>query len=131
MYWRRPGQPRNASSYRISGAARCLTERDPGWGTASMKSLIVLVSLLMTGVCFAAETYKWVDDKGVVNYGEKPPANRRAQPVDTNPRTVIETGGQFSQKPEVERRRNAEDFQRPQAAVAPAEASYPVRGMEF
>ena len=96
-----------------------------------MKSLIVLVSLLMAGACFSAETYKWVDDKGVVNYGEKPPANRRAQPVDTNPRTVIETGGQFSQKPEVERRRNAEDFQRPQAAVAPAEASYPVRGMEF
>lgn len=96
-----------------------------------MKTLIGLLVFLMAGACLSAETYKWVDEKGVVNYGEKPPANRRAQPVDTNPRTVIETGGQFSHKPEAERKRAVEDYPRPQAVVAPAEASFPVRGMDF
>jgi hypothetical protein len=94
--------------------------------TLSMKALIVLVfSLLQAGACLAAETYKWVDDKGVINYGEKPPATRPAKPVSTQPSAVMETGGQFNRKPEGDRLESP----KPQAAVAPAVAA--ARGMDF
>lgn len=92
-----------------------------------MRASAGCVLFLVAGVACAAETYRWVDDKGVVNYGEKPPANRPATPVDTSRGAVIETGGQFSRKPEAERERPRDS--RPRRPVAPAEV--PVRGMEF
>ncbi len=98
-----------------------------------MKALIGLMFFLIAGACLSAETYKWVDDKGVVNYGEEPPALRQAQPANTNPGAVIETGGQFNQKAEAEKRRSGEDPQKPQVAAAPAPApassSVSARGM--
>ncbi len=100
-----------------------------------MKPLVGLLLALTAGVCLAAETYKWVDERGVTNYGEKPPANRQARPVDIRPGAVIETGGQFSQPIEAERRRSAEDPQRLQVAAAPVMAPMPpplsARGMDF
>jgi hypothetical protein len=62
---------------------------------------LVLVSL--SGACIAVELYKWVDEKGVVTYGEKPPAGTSATPVDTSSRGVIETGGQFDKKSQADR----------------------------
>jgi Domain of unknown function (DUF4124) len=93
-----------------------------------MKALIFLMSLLQAGLCLAADTYKWVDEKGVTTYGEKPPVSRSAKPVSTQPSAVMETGGQFSRKPEVDR----PDAPRPPVAVAPAAPSAPAaRGMDF
>ena len=93
-------------------------------GATIMKPLLGLVLLSFSGACVAAETYRWVDEKGVTNYGEKPPASRPATPVNTNPGAIIETGGQF------ERKATAETPARPvsdsQATGAPAP-----RGMEF
>ncbi len=90
---------------------------------------------LMAGAGYSADAYKWVDEKGVTNYGEKPPASRQAKPVNTNPGAVIETGGQFNQKAAAEKRRSGEDPQKPQVATAPAPvptaSSVPVRGMDF
>lgn len=95
-----------------------------------MKYLIGLVLLTLSGACAAAELYKWVDEKGVTNYGEKPPANRQAMPVDTSPSAVVESAGQLGKKPEAERpQRPAADPQKPQVASAPAPPS--PRGMEF
>jgi hypothetical protein len=98
-----------------------------------MKAMAGLMVFLMTGPVFAAETYRWVDDKGVVNYGEKPPAGRQAVRVDTVPGGVIETGGQFSQKAAAEQRRSMEEPPRqPVFAVpTPAPSAESVRGMEF
>jgi len=54
-----------------------------------------LTSLLMLGVCATfsaapalAQIYKWVDDRGVVNYSGEPPADRKAQQLDTSAITV-------------------------------------------
>jgi hypothetical protein len=87
---------------------------------------------LAAGVAPAGETYRWVDERGVTNYGEKPPANRRATPVDTQPRGTIETGSPSGPAPETERRRVADEppgvLPTPPAPVPSAAAA---RGMEF
>lgn len=98
-----------------------------------MKSLIGLLLSVAAGACIAADTYKWVDERGITNYGEKPPANRPAQPVSTHPGGIVETGGQFSQPAEPEKRRGAEALQKPQvvAVPLPAPTSIAARGMDF
>ena len=98
-----------------------------------MKVAPGLMLFLMTGVALAAETYRWVDEKGVVNYGEKPPANRQARPVSTLPGGVIETSGQFSPKAGAEQGRSREEPPRQPVASAPtpASSSVPTRGMDF
>lgn len=99
-----------------------------------MKAVFALIIVVAASVCSAAETYKWVDEKGITNYGEKPPENSRATPVDTQPRGVIETSGV------VERPLEAGMRHRPQARPVqvipvPLQPSYvravPVRGMAF
>lgn len=99
-----------------------------------MKSWIGVVFIIATGMVWAAETYKWVDERGVVNYGEKPPAGRPARIVDTEPRGIIESGDLQQMRLEAEPKRRGER-QRPNAYPAappvPAPAATPVRGMEF
>lgn len=94
-----------------------------------MKLLVALMLWALSGAPLAAELYKWVDEKGVTNYGEKPPPNRQAIPVDTSPSAVIETGSQYGRKPEADREQRQPEPQRPQAEGAPPPAS--PRGMEF
>ena len=98
-----------------------------------MRSLIGLLIAMAAGACFAAETYKWVDEKGVVNYGEKPPEERRSRPVDTNPSGTIETRGLYDQRSDAGQRRQIEEQQRPQiiAVPVPAPVLPSVRGMDF
>ena len=38
--------------------------------------------LLAPLVPASAQTYKWVDDKGVTHYGDRPPQGSKAQPVE-------------------------------------------------
>ena len=95
-----------------------------------MKLLAGLVLVSLSGACIAAELYKWVDEKGVVTYGEKPPAGRSATPVDASSRGVIETGGQYGKKTEAEKTaRPPAEPPRPQVAVAPQPDA--PRGMDF
>lgn len=89
-----------------------------------MKLLTGLVLLSLSGACVAAETYRWVDEKGVTNYGEKPPASRPAMPVNTSPGAIIETGGQFETKAP------GEKPLRPLSEAQPVSLPGP-RGMEF
>jgi len=98
-----------------------------------MRPLIGVLIAIAAGACIAAETYRWVDEKGVVNYGEKPPEERRSRPVDTRLGGTIETGGQYDQKPVVGQRWQAEEQQKPQVVIVPlpAPALPSVRGMDF
>jgi hypothetical protein len=98
-----------------------------------MRLLIGLLIGLAASACVAAEAYKWVDEKGVVNYGEKPPEERRSRPVDTRPSGTIETGGLFDPKPDAGKRRQNDGDYSPQIIHVPALAPgpMPVRGMEF
>ena len=41
----------------------------------------------------AQKTYKWVDEKGVVNYGPVPPANDKAATVNTAPALTKRSSG--------------------------------------
>jgi hypothetical protein len=72
---------------------------------------LLLPALLAMSAASPAQVYKWVDDKGVVNYGDKPPARGKpAQPL-------AENGGSVSVVPgipreELERQRERDTQQR-------------------
>jgi hypothetical protein len=99
-------------------------------GIRPVKPLSVLLLILTAGACLAADTFKWVDDKGVTNYGEKPPQSRPAQPVNTNPSGIVEGGDQFSQKA-VGEKRLPEVAPRTALGPAPVPGSMATRGMDF
>lgn len=101
--------------------------------TQIVKRLLGLLLAIVAGGSFAAETYKWVDEKGVTNYGQKPPAGRAAKPVDTTP--IGPTGTvDGSLKSDAAKRRQAEEL-RPQpvpvSVPPPAPPAAQARGMEF
>jgi hypothetical protein len=99
-----------------------------------MKSIIGVALMAAAAAAVAADTYKWVDEKGVVNYGEKPPPNRASKPVNTEPVGVIETGSQYGQKNDGEQRRHADEPRGPQIIAVPVPVPAPApaaRGMEF
>ncbi|MGH8622815.1 MAG: DUF4124 domain-containing protein [Burkholderiales bacterium] len=100
-----------------------------------MRFLIGALIALAAGTCLGAEAYRWVDERGVVNYGEKPPEERPSQPVDTRPGGTIESAGQYDQRSVAGQRREAEGGEKPQVVVIPVPVPAPalpsVRGMEF
>jgi len=97
-----------------------------------MKILLGVLITIATGTCLAAEAYRWVDEKGVVNYGEKPPEERRSRPVDTRPGGTVETGGQFDQRPVSSQQRPPEERQQQVIVYPPPIPALPtVRGMSF
>jgi hypothetical protein len=79
---------------------------------------------------YAAEIYRWLDERGVTQYGEKPPANRPAKLVDGRPAAAsVDTDGKVMEAPKPV-------AQPPQAVIAPppgavVPADKPVRGMDF
>lgn len=83
--------------------------------------IAVCIAALASGSLLAAQTYKWVDEHGVTTYGEKPPANQPAKPVETQPAGTLESGNLQQQKAAVESQQ--------QAPAPPAQA--PARGMDF
>ena len=89
-----------------------------------MKALSGLLLLSLGGTATAAEAYRWVDEKGVTNYGEKPPASRPATPVNTSPGAIIESSGQFEKNAPAERPSRFASEPLPGAVPGP-------RGMEF
>lgn len=99
-----------------------------------MKAVLGVIVVFAASAGYAAQTYKWVDEKGVTNYGEKPPESSRAVPVDTEPQGVVGTGSEAGRRVEADRRERAEG--RPvQVIPVPVPSSYaraaPVRGMSF
>ena len=97
-----------------------------------MRSCLAIPLLLAAATASAADAYRWVDEKGVVNYGEKPPANRPAKPVNTEPTGVIETSPPKNAGAEQERGYDAPRDPHVVAVPVPVPApSAAVRGMEF
>lgn len=99
-----------------------------------MKAVLGVIVVFAASAGYAAQTYRWVDEKGVTNYGEKPPESSRAVPVDTEPQGVVGTGSEAGRRVEADRRERAE--RRPvQIVPVPVPSSYaraaPVRGMTF
>jgi len=89
------------------------------------RRIAVCLAALASGPLLAAQTYKWVDEHGVTTYGEKPPANRPAKAVETQPGGTIESGNLQRQKDA------AESQQRAQAPAAQPPAPASARGMDF
>lgn len=92
-----------------------------------MRTHVLTFLLLLCAGANGAQTYRWVDDRGVTSYGEKPPAGGAAQPVNVQPAGTME-----SQLPSMSR----EPAQAPSVAVpdlrgaaAPSRAT--PRGMAF
>ena len=53
------------------------------------RTFICLLALLPLGALADGTVHRWVDERGVVNYGDKPPPDRKATPVPiTDPLTV-------------------------------------------
>jgi hypothetical protein len=98
-----------------------------------MIKLVALCAALAASTPLAAQTWKWVDERGVVNYGEKPPANRPAQAIDTQPGGTIESGDLRQRQFEAEvRRREASQQAFPVYSPPPPPPAEPaVRGMRL
>jgi|SRR5688572_19843002 hypothetical protein len=96
-----------------------------------MRYCLAIALFLAATTVPAAEAYRWVDEKGVVNYGEKPPRNRPATPVNTEPPGVIETSPKPAQRTESDDARRPEVIAVPVPVPAPIPSGPAVRGMEF
>jgi len=58
-----------------------VTKKQPGLTAAKF---ILTSFMLISGSCLAGpEIFRWVDDQGVVNFSEQPPANGKSERVDT------------------------------------------------
>jgi hypothetical protein len=95
-----------------------------------VKTAIAWVAVWVAAAASAAETYKWVDEHGVTNYGEKPPAGRPAKMVNTQPMGTVETDGAQPRRGEAEPRR-VPDVQPVPPVAPPPPTAGPARGMNF
>src|SRR5687767_4554390 len=87
----------------------------------------LLVLIAAASFPAAGQSYKWVDENGIVNYGTKPPAGRPAQAVDLRSGNTIGTAE--NARREAEEKRYAAP---PPPAPARATVETPLaRGMEF
>lgn len=87
-----------------------------------MRRYVPFLVALLASAPAAAQTYKWVDERGITTYGPKPPAGRPAQRVDTRFPNTIETGA-LPKRAEPEPRR--------ETITPPTPAAEAVRGMVF
>ena len=80
----------------------------------------------------AAQIYKWVDDRGVTNYGNKPPAGRPARlvEIDMSPPAVARAV-EHKRSPAASARHETEAPPQAASPASTAPAAVPVRGMGF
>ncbi len=100
-----------------------------------MKRIVLCLGVAMVWAAgmATAQTYKWVDERGVTTYGNKPPAGRAAQRVDTQPLGPVDLTEAQQKRVEADIRRRV-DMQPapvPPPAPAPSLAVAPARGMGF
>jgi len=97
-----------------------------------MRILLAMLAFIAAAPA-AADVYKWVDKEGKVHYGDSPPPNSAAKPVDMPREPVANGQGEVpptGPKPREERKANAEPPPQAQAAP-PVEAARANRGMSF
>ena len=92
---------------------------------------LLLISLACTAAAGqAAEIYRWVDERGVTQYGEKPPANRPSKLIDGRPAAAsVDAEGKLLDPPKPVPRLAPPSVLAP--PPPPAAAAAPGRGMEF
>jgi hypothetical protein len=88
--------------------------------------MVLFIGMFLATVSAAAQTYKWVDERGVVTYGNKPPPGRPAQLVDIQPQGPADLPADQQKRLEAEARRRADV---PPPPAPPAAET--VRGMAF
>ena len=104
-----------------------------------LRWIALIVMLALAGAAGAQQrAYKWTDEKGGVHYGEKPPPNVRATPVDTQPYGVEAGDAQChtiacqGEKLEADRRSQAARDAADARVEARTQAQPPAaRGMDF
>lgn len=94
-----------------------------------MKPYIPVLIALAVAAPAAAQTYKWVDERGVVNYGTKPPRGVPAERVDVERQNTIGTDD-AQLKREAEAKRRA-DLKLALPPPPPAPRAPSARGMDF
>jgi len=98
--------------------------------------LLLIVLIGMAVVAQAADIYRWVDERGVTQYGEKPPENRSSKRVDGRPAAAsVDADGKLIEAPKpvlpapASQQPPVAAFPPPPSAPAPQDKS--VRGMDF
>jgi hypothetical protein len=92
-----------------------------------MRRYIAVLLGILACAPVAAQTYKWVDERGVTTYGTKPPPGRPAQLIDTNSRNTIDTAD-VARREADEKRYAVVPLPPPPPITTP---TAPVRGMAF
>ena len=81
-----------------------------------MKLLAACAIALCTALPAQAQTYKWVDDKGVTNYSSTPPAGKASKTkVIEDQISVVPTDPDFERQAEALRKREARRAEREEA----------------
>ncbi|HEY6530523.1 MAG TPA: DUF4124 domain-containing protein [Cellvibrionaceae bacterium] len=55
-----------------------------------IKSLCIVAAGVLSGICYAGQYYKWVDDKGITHFSEKPVVGTEAQKMGTSSKSAQE-----------------------------------------
>jgi Domain of unknown function (DUF4124) len=93
---------------------------------------LLFLLMIFSAPGYAADIYRWVDERGVTQYGEKPPENRPSTRVNARPAAAsVDAEGKLLDPPKPVAK------PAPQVAVAPPAPSPPpppspqARGMDF
>ena len=74
---------------------------------ASNRFSLLFVAALVAATAAYGQVYKWIDDKGVVNYSSTPPDNRKSQQLDEDKGRVSTVPGYDISKADAARREQA------------------------
>ena len=98
-----------------------------------MKPLIACAIMLCTALPLHAETYKWVDDKGVTNYSSSPPPSRKASSVKVieDRISVVPTDPNFEKSADALRKREARRTELVEADYARRQALPPSKPVTY
>jgi hypothetical protein len=106
-----------------------------------LAGLLVVCGIAFAGIAAAQQVYKWVDDRGVTHYGEKPPSGRPSQAIDATPSGWVREAGDAKEchtiRCQYDRLRSerlqdeAQRLANEQSAAARSAANPRARGMSF
>jgi len=98
-----------------------------------VKPLIACAIMLCTALPLHAETYKWVDDKGVTNYSSSPPATKKGASVAVieDRISIVPTDPNFEKSAEALRKREARRSEQTDADYARRQALPPTKPVTY
>ena len=98
-----------------------------------VKPLIACAIMLCTTLPLHAETYKWVDDKGVTNYSSSPPATKKGASVAVieDRISIVPTDPNFEKSAEALRKREARRSEQTDADYARRQALPPTKPVSY